>query len=88
MNEKKLSKNEKLESLFSEIEAARETKSKNISARLSEADYVMLRAKAKLAGMSMSDFVVDAVRSKRVAGYDEIKGKIEDILKDQDGLEV
>lgn len=70
-----------IERLFERLSEKQDSKVKNISVRASEADYVMIRAKAKLSNISMSEFLLDCARSKKVAGYDEIKEKIEEIFK-------
>lgn len=71
----------KIERLFKSLSKKQDSKVKNVSVRASESDYVMIRAKAKLLGVSMSEFLLDCASSKKVAGYDEIKEKIEEIFK-------
>ncbi len=41
----------------------------------------MIRAKAKLSNISMSEFLLDCARSKKVTGYDEVESKIKEIFK-------
>lgn len=70
-----------IERLFERLSEKQDSKVKNISVRASEADYVMIRAKAKLSNISMSEFLLDCARSKKVTGYDEVESKIKEIFK-------
>lgn len=71
----------KVESLFKSLNKRQNEKNKTISVRVSELDYLMIKAKAKLLNVSMSDFLTEAARAKKVAGYDKVEDKLKEIFK-------
>lgn len=79
-NEEKIIE-KKVESLFRSLNKRQNEKNKTISVRVSELDYLMIKAKAKLLNVSMSDFLTEAARAKKVAGYDKVEDKLKEIFK-------
>ena len=61
-------------------------KSKSFTIRLSEEDMRMIKVKADLLGVSMSEFIVSACAGKRVPGYKKPESVISEDLPGQIGI--
>lgn len=57
----------RVESFFKSLDRKQDQRTKTISVRASEIDYVTIKAKAKLLSLSMSEFLAKAAKTKKVA---------------------
>ena len=70
-----------LQLIFDGLDQMTGKRDKVVTVRLTEKEHAILKAKAKLFGSTITDFIVNAIEDVKVAGFSEIKKQIEDIYK-------
>lgn len=70
-----------LQLIFDGLDQMTGKRDKVVTVRLTEKEHAILKAKAKLSGSTITDFIVNAIEDVKVAGFSEIKKQIEDIYK-------
>ena len=70
-----------LQLIFDGLDQMTGKRDKVVTVRLTEKEHAIFKAKAKLSGSTITDFIVNAIEDVKVAGFSEIKKQIEDIYK-------
>lgn len=70
-----------LQLIFDGLDQMTGKRDKVVTVRLTEKEHAILKAKAKLSGSTITDFIVGAIEEAKVVGFSEIRKQIEDIYK-------
>lgn len=74
-------KGEQLQLILDGLDEIAGKRDKVVTVRLTEKEHAILKAKAKLSGNTITDFLVRAIDEVKVAGFADVRKQIEDIYK-------
>jgi hypothetical protein len=74
-------KGEQLQLILDGLDEIAGKRDKVVTVRLTEKEHAILKAKAKLSGNTITDFLVKAIDEVKVAGFADVRKQIEDIYK-------
>lgn len=74
-------KDEQLQLILDGLDEIAGKRDKVVTVRLTEKEHAILKAKAKLSGNTITDFLVKAIDEVKVAGFADVRKQIEDIYK-------
>lgn len=74
-------KGEQLQLILDGLDEIAGKRDKVVTVRLTEKEHAILKAKAKLSGNTITDFLVKAIDEIKVAGFADVRKQIEDIYK-------
>ena len=74
-------KGEQLQLILDGLDEIAGKRDKVVTVRLTEKEHAILKAKAKLSGNTITDFLVKAIDEVKVSGFADVRKQIEDIYK-------
>lgn len=74
-------KGEQLQLILDGLDEIAGKRDKVVTVRLTEKEHAILKAKAKLSGNTITDFLIKAIEEVKVAGFADVRKQIEDIYK-------
>lgn len=76
-----MSKEKAVQLILDDIDKKAGKRDKVVTVRLTEKEHAILKAKSKLKGSTITDFIVNAIDEAKVSGFSEIQKQIESIYK-------